>query len=146
MLSKIISEYGKVLICVICAVMVIIPTVVIVINHNLKEMAPEPNAETHADNSFLSNYDAPTVFTDKEEVKIDLNDTDYDLKELFNVKATINNGNTEIDSIYINYDAQINIEKAGNYPVRFFTTYTYTLDDGSKLTRDGEINVRVIVE
>lgn len=147
-MKMMLSQYGKTVLYIIIALVIILPILFLSLRENMKDFTYDQNPIEYRDNSYLLEYEAPTITANKEVVKIaaGTNIETLNLKEVFGVKATINNGNTVIDDMYINYNAGFTTDKQGIYMVTFSCTYVYTTADGLSIPREGELTVKLLVE
>lgn len=144
----IISQYGRALICTLVAILIVFPAVSMVINENMEDLTYDQSTRTNRDNSYLLQYEAPVITSEYEQLKIE-EESDWstiDLRDLFNVQATINNGNTVLDKMSINYDFDAGEVAAGIHNVQFTCRYVYKSPEGYDIPREGVLSTKLIIE
>lgn len=139
------SQYGKTVLYVIIAITIIIPLIWLSLT-DMNDLTYNQSENTNRDNAYLLEYEAPSISVSNTNIKISVKDKNVDLKQLFNVKATINKGETLVDNMFINYDTDFKEGEIGIYNVSFKCTHIYKSNEGYDIPRESVLDVKVIVE
>lgn len=144
-MNTLVSQYGKTVLYVIIAMTIIIPLIVLSLT-DMKDLTHDQSENTNRDNAYLLEYEAPTITVSTTSLKISADDTNVDVKRLYNVQATVNGGKTPVDDMYINYDTNFCEGRKGIYKIAFKCTYTYKSKEGYDIPRESILEVKLVVE
>lgn len=147
-MKMMLDQYGKTVLYLMIAMMIIIPVLFLSLREKMSDLTYDQNPVEYRDNSYLLEYEAPIITTQKDVIKVDVgtDESIMNIKSLFGVKATAYGTEVDIDPVNINYETDFTTENAGIYNITFTCTYVYKTGDGIEIPREGVLNAKILVE